>query len=276
MENQEQGTGPAVDLERRLSLEDTFEFACGPWVPCFTECCGKLELLLTPYDVLRLRRRLNLSFESFLDAYALIRHRTAHGFPEVMMRMDPETGKRCPFVTDQGCSVYEDRPGACRIYPIGRASTRDRKDGQAKEFYFIVKEDHCKGFEQPRQWTVREWLEDQGMGLYNEFNDLLMDLYVLKSRRPRLELGPKHLKMFLMSCYNTDRFREFVFGSGFLAKFRIEKEVVKRLREDDVALLEFAFTWLKFALFQQPTLEVRKEAALNAAFEATRRPGEKI
>jgi Fe-S-cluster containining protein len=258
MENQDRQTGSAVDLDHKLSLDDAFEFGCGPWVSCFTECCGKLELLLTPYDVLRLRKRLGLSFESFLDTYALIRHRTPHGFPEVMMRMDAEAGKRCPFVTEQGCSLYEDRPGACRIYPIGRASTRDPENGRAREFYFTVKEAHCKGFEQPREWTVREWLEDQGMERYNEFNDLLMDLYVLKSRRPGLELGSKHLQMFIMSCYNTERFRDFIFESGFLARFRIDDRLAESLREDDTALLEFAFTWLKFALFQEPTLEVRR------------------
>ncbi len=249
--------GPAIDLEARLSLNDIFRFACGPHVPCFTECCGKLELLLTPYDVLRLRRRLGMTSEEFLDRHSITRHRTGHGLPEVMMLMDRESGRKCPFVTSQGCTVYEDRPGACRIYPLGRASTRDRSDGSHREFYFTVREQHCKGFLETTQWTVREWIADQGMEEYNRFNDLLMELYVLKSRRKEITLGTQHLQMFMMSLYNGERFREFVFKSGFLKKFKIEPELVASLENDDTALLEFAVRWLRFALFREPVLEVR-------------------
>jgi len=249
-----------LDLDTRLSLEDKFRFACGPHVPCFTECCGKLELLLTPYDVLRLRKRLRVSSAQFLDDYSVMRWKTSHGFPEILMKMDPDSGKRCPFVTAQGCSVYEDRPGACRIYPLGRASTADRVDGRHKEFYFTVRESHCKGFEETNEWTVGEWLADQGMEEYNRMNDLLMELYVRRARNRHISLGEPHLKMFVMACYNTERFRDFVFGSGFLTKFDVEPHAVEAIRDDDSVLLEFAFRWLRFALFGEPEMKLKGPA----------------
>jgi hypothetical protein len=64
--------------------------------------------------------------------------------------------------------------------------------------------------------------------------------------------------MFMMSCYNTERFREFVFTSGFLKKFQVAPDLEAALREDDEALLRFAFQWLKFALFHEPTLVVKQ------------------
>lgn len=249
-----------LDLENKLSLKDTFRFACGRDVPCFTECCGKLELLLTPYDVLRLRRRLGLTFDEFLERHAVVRWKTVHGFPEIMLKMELEGEKRCPFVTPDGCTVYEDRPGACRIYPLGRAASKHPMDGSLREFYFTVREDHCKGFEQDREWTVQEWIADQGIEEYNQFNDLLMELLVLRNRRQHVTLTPQHIQMFMMSCYNYERFRDFVFKSGFLNKFQVETEVVEALKDDDGALLEFAFRWLKFALFQQPVLAIRDDA----------------
>ena len=261
MEKMNRGAAAAIDLDNRLSLDDTFQFACGPQVPCFTECCGKLELSLTPYDVLRLRRRLGMTSEQFLDTHTIIRRSTPHGFPEVMMQMDPATGKRCPFVKPDGCSVYEDRPGACRIYPLGRAATRHPVDDTPREFYFTVREEHCRGFEENRTFTVREWIEDQGIGEYNKFNDLLMDLYVMKSRRKAISLGPSHMQMFIMACYNTARFRDFIFKSPFLKKFQVDPDLVQTLKQDDVKLLEFAFQWLRFALFQEPTLTIRQDAA---------------
>lgn len=248
----------AIEIDSRLSLNDTFRFACGPDVACFTECCGKLELLLTPYDLLRLRRRLRIPSAGFLDSHTITRLRTAHGFPEVLMRFDQATGGRCPFVTPAGCSVYEDRPGACRMYPLGRGSTTHPLDGSHREFYFAVREDHCRGFEQNREWTVREWIANQGLEEYNRFNDLLMELYVLRSRRRGVVLTTPHIQMFMMSCYNTERFRDFVFESGFLKKFQVEPDLVAALRQDDDQLLLFAFQWLQFALFHEPTLMVKR------------------
>ncbi len=245
-----------LDPAHRLGPDDSFQFACGPEVPCFTECCGKLELLLTPYDVLRLRQRLQISSDTLLDRYAVIRWATRHGFPEVMMRMDEAGQRRCPFVTPQGCSVYEDRPGACRIYPLGRASTKNPVDGSAREFFFTVREAHCRGFAQQRGWTVKEWLADQGISEYNRINDLLMEFYVLKSRRPGVQLYSKHMQMFMMACYNLERFRDFVFQSGFLRKFRLDKDLTEQISRNDLALLEFSFRWLKFAFFQEPVLEL--------------------
>lgn len=259
MEKTVQGPGTVVDLDARLSLDDSFRFACGPKVPCFTECCGKLDLLLTPYDVLRLRRRLQIPSAQFLDDHTIIRWKTAHGFPEIMMRMDIQADKKCPFVTPRGCSVYEDRPGACRIYPLGRAATRNPLDGSPREFYFTVREDHCKGFQESREWTVREWIADQGIEEYNRFNDLLMDFYLLGKRTRNVSIGQRHIQMFVMACYNTERFRDFIFGSGFLKKFDIEDSLVASLKEDDTQLLEFAFQWLKFALFREPVLTVRDQ-----------------
>lgn len=254
-------TSPAVNPDKRLSVEDEFRFACGPHVPCFTDCCRKLELLLTPFDVLRLRKRLALSSADFLDAHCRIRWKTAHGFPEVLLKMTAEGDQRCPFVTPEGCSVYPDRPGACRIYPLGRASTKHPLDGTSREFYFTVREAHCRGFEEPANWLVREWLTDQGMHEYNRVNDLLMELYLHRTRGKQVTLGPRHIQMFMMACYNPDRFRDFIFQSAFLTKFDILPDTVDALRDDDLSLLEFAFQWLKFALFSEPTLVVRGQGA---------------
>lgn len=260
MEQRPTPPNPAVDMDRRLSADDTFQFECGPHVPCFTECCAKLELMLTPYDCLRLKNRLGITSAEFLDTYAIVRWRTAHGLPEVLLNMEPEGERRCPFVTPRGCSLYEDRPAACRIYPLGRASTSHPMDGSRREFYFTVREAHCRGFEETRLWTVREWLSDQGLEEYNRLNDLLMELYVLKSRGRAVPLEEKHVQMFFMACYNTERFRDFIFNSPFLQRFEVDEPLVKALESNDTALLEFAFRWLRFALFREPALALKGTA----------------
>lgn len=247
----------ALSLGPKLKLEDTFTFSCGPHVPCFTECCGRLELVLTPYDVLRLKTRLGMTSGDFLDTFTILRQRSPHGFPEFFMKMNEASGNRCPFVTSAGCQVYEDRPGACRIYPIGRGSTKSPIDGSSREFFFVVREDHCKGFNEKTRWKIGEWLQNQDMEEYNRVNDLLMELYVRNAQGSKVSLTEKHLKMFVMACYNLERFRDFILGSNFLQKFSLPDELVENLRESDAALLEFAFVWLKFALFGEPTIKIR-------------------
>ena len=251
---------PDVQSLPKLAAGDTFQFECGPHVPCFTECCAKLELRITPYDVLRLSRKLRMSSGEFLESYADMKLDAAHGFPEFVLKMNPATENRCPFVTPKGCSVYEDRPGACRMYPLGRASTSHPLDGSRREFYFTVKEDHCRGFEQKREWKVGEWVDDQGLIEYNRINDLLMELYVLKTRGKAAPLGPQHVQMFVMACYNLDRFRDFLFQSKFLEKFDLDKGTEETLRRDDLELLKFGVRWLRFALFREPVLKIRQSS----------------
>ncbi len=62
-----------------------------------------------------------------------------------------------------------------------------------------------------------------------------------------------------MACYDLDTFREFVFKSTFLTRFDLDGAAVEKLQTDDEALLQFAFRWLRFALFGEPTMQPRPE-----------------
>ncbi len=52
---------------RKLTPESRFKFRCHPGVACFTECCGKTTIILTPYDILRLKNRLGVPAGDFLQ-----------------------------------------------------------------------------------------------------------------------------------------------------------------------------------------------------------------
>lgn len=85
---------------------DRFCFDCRRDIECFTACCARLNLKLTPFDILRLSRRLEISTSEFLDKYTTAVEEPAK-FPRVALLMN-EDDERCPFVTEEGCSVYED------------------------------------------------------------------------------------------------------------------------------------------------------------------------
>jgi len=39
----------------RLGLKSKFKFECHKGVKCFTKCCRGINIVLTPYDIIRLK-----------------------------------------------------------------------------------------------------------------------------------------------------------------------------------------------------------------------------
>ena len=64
--------------------------------------------------------------------------------------------------------------------------------------------------------------------------------------------------MFFIGCYDLDTFRRLVFKSSFLDRFDVAPDLAERLKSDDFELLRFAFRWLRFALFGEPTIPLRE------------------
>ena len=236
----------------------SFRFACHKDLACFTKCCARLQLILTPYDIVRLKTRLKIDSDQFLDQYTDIKMDSHPRFPMVRLLMSQDKDKKCPFVTSDGCTVYEGRPGACRIYPLGRAALKIEKQFETKETFFVVKEGHCLGFQETREWTIEEWLSNEGLEEYNRMNDLWLEiLHSPKSLGTEPNLTRK-IQMFYMASYNLDRFRNFIFKSPFFERFDVDPEEKELISADDVALMKFAFNWLKFSLFEEKTMRVTK------------------
>lgn len=231
-------------------------FSCYPGVPCFTECCRELNLLLTPYDIVRLKNHLALDANEFLDRFTELRFDEKRNLAMIYLRMQEDERRTCPFVGPEGCRIYQDRPSACRIYPLARASRMNRVHGGVREDYYVLHEDHCKGFEEERVWSASEWIEDQGLEQYHELNDLWMAI-VTHSRLRNGSLSEKQQQMFFLASYNADKFRRFILESRFLQAFDLPEEEIEAVRTSDEALLRLAFKWLRFSLCNEPVLSLR-------------------
>jgi hypothetical protein len=117
-----------------------------------------------------------------------------------------------------------------------------------REFYVLIQEAHCLGFAEPRQWTVRQWKKDQKLDIYNEMNDLMLDILSLKRRQGK-KLTREENELFYMACYDLDRFRGLTFEKRLWEAAGVREDRMEALRGDDVALLRFAVEWIKGALF---------------------------
>ncbi|MCP4747484.1 MAG: YkgJ family cysteine cluster protein [Desulfobacteraceae bacterium] len=236
----------------QLNRNSKFKFNCQPGISCFTKCCRGINIILTPYDVIRLKTRLGLNSDEFLAIYTTVHLLEKTDLPVVTLKQLDDQRKSCPFVRDQGCIIYEDRPSACRYYPLGSASLMHKEGADDTDFFFFVNEPHCKGFEEDNHWTVSQWRKDQGVELRDEINAAWTDLVVRKRSFPvNIKLTQQAKEMFFMISYNIDKFRNFVFESSFLQKFPTDQVTQEKLKTDDIELLKFGIQWLKGLLFQQ-------------------------
>lgn len=249
----------AVDTVQ-LNLESRFRFRCHKGISCFTKCCSNIDIMLTPYDVIVLKKKLGISSEGFLGKYTYTKAEGRAAFPVLYLRMGDDETRSCPFVTPDGCSVYEDRPANCRYYPIGQGTLKKAVDEEVvnEEFFFFVKEDHCKGVHKPDEWNIARWREDQGVERYDELNRDWKSILLMRNVLEQ-ELDEKKQAMFYMACYDMDRFRRFVFQSGFLDHFEVDNESREKIHSDDVELMLFGFKFLKYILMMEETLKAKKK-----------------
>ena len=248
----------------KLTANSRLTFRCHKGVSCFTACCSNVNIVLPPYDLLRLRKRLGITTEEFFEKYATVEILAKTMLPVVTLKMRDDEKKSCPFLTPEGCTVYEDRPNICRYYPVGMVTLR-KKDSETgrDEFYFMTKEDHCKGFEEKKEWTMAEWRADQGADLYDDINRGWMEILIKKKSFGDKEFPEIKNQMFFMVSTNLDYFRQFVFHSSFLETYDLPEERIEKARNDDTELLKLGYDWLKSAMFAEQTLKFR-EGVLDA------------
>ena len=135
-----------IDQEEaeRLSWDSRFHFNCHSELACFNQCCQNPTVILKPYDILRLRKRLGITSTEFLERYTTKVLEDKSRLPLVMLDIDREEGTGCPFLEAVGCGVYEDRPGACRLFPVTQGSSLG--EAGVTDSYFIKQLNFCQGF----------------------------------------------------------------------------------------------------------------------------------
>jgi Fe-S-cluster containining protein len=238
------------DTVTRLCGLKRFSFGCNPDVACFTECCRELDLILTPYDVLRLRKELQMGSADFIDRYVVLEQDENNGFPVLYLGMVDDGKASCPYISRSGCSVYSNRPGACRAYPVGRGAALDG-DGRKQELYVLVREDHCQGFVESSDFTVAEWFENQGLLEYNKVNDEVLTLLSHKKFQRGKRVSRSQYDKILLALYKLDAFRELVSSPEFREGFVISEEEKHEILSDELTLLRFGIRWLKETLFTE-------------------------
>jgi Fe-S-cluster containining protein len=238
------------------------QFQCRKGIACWNACCSNIDISLTPYDILRLKRRFETSSGEFLQRYTVPYEMEQNSIAGVKLR-PVENGTACQFMTPEGCSVYEDRPTACRYYPVALLSLRRQDETTDRASYALVEEPHCLGHREPRRISVSDYRKEQGLEEYDELARGWRQL-ILKKKSSGPSIGKptkRSLELFFMACYDLDRFSQFVASEGFSNIYDLPPESLRNILCDDVELLQFAFRLLRQVLFGEETIPLRREAA---------------
>ncbi len=256
-----QQTGKTAPTGREPIGERTFRFRCDPEVDCFNRCCRNPDLELYPYDIVRLCGKLGLSSSDFLEQYTYNSIRSNPHFPSIMLKMTDNNTRTCPFLEEQGCLVYKDRPDACRMFPLERAvSLKPFNKESIEEIYYLQKLPYCKGHGRGgSEWTTTTWISAQALSEYNRMGELWAEMSLLFRRNP---WGPdgtesKNLRMAYMVCFDLDRFRKFITESSFLKRYQIDETWMKKILKSNASLLELGFDWLKYFMFNVSSEKIR-------------------
>ncbi len=241
--------------------DKVIQFQCHKGISCFNACCSNIDITLTPYDILRLKKRLNMTSGEFLNQYT---------FPFEMGKNDVagvkfkpvENGMACQFMTEEGCSVYEDRPAACRYYPVALLSMRKQHEFTDTNAYAYVKEPHCMGHYEPREITIDDYRKEQGVAEYDDLTRGWRQM-ILKKKSSGPYIGTPSLmsrQLFFMACYDLDNFRKFVSTPSFSETYDLPEGLLEKIQHDDTELMLFGFRLLAQVLFNEQSLPLKHEA----------------
>lgn len=221
--------------ENLLNESSPFHFECHDALPCFTQCCKDVNIYLTPYDVLRLRMALGIGSGEFLAKYTQSFLAKGTNIPVVQLLMDSHA-LYCHFVTEDGCSVYENRPWACRMFPLDLSPAEGA-------FRLIAGKERCMGLCEHGTETVGSWLERQGTGHYVEMEREFQSV-VPERFKPGAAMN-EGLGRILFLAYDLDRFAELLKDSRFLKFYEVDEEMLRRVQESSEELLRLAFRYIR-------------------------------
>jgi Fe-S-cluster containining protein len=175
---------------RVLAETDLVQLSCGI-NGCTSNCCTKsAPIVLNPYEIALICRESRMSYEDMLDIVDTDR---AKGFPLVMLPRDPA----CHFWTGKGCRIYQARPLACRLFPLGRVYENGRS-------HLVLPElNVCSGLSLASARTVADYYREQDVALHFRMADSWID-FVNKIERNPLPDKPVTSVAFHMLVYSPD------------------------------------------------------------------------
>jgi Fe-S-cluster containining protein len=152
-------------IKNTIGLDEKFRFNCKGCGNC---CRNRDDIMLSPYDLFRACKCLNLSHSEFIEKYCEVYQGKSSKVPVVRLKPKPvyemlflktpiSNKTECPLLKDNHCIVHKSKPIVCALYPLGRFW-----NAETNEINYIMNE-NVKCNDKSENFTVREWLEKFGV-----------------------------------------------------------------------------------------------------------------
>ena len=150
-----------------VGLDDTFKFHCDQCGKC---CTHREDIILSPMDVFRLSRELNITPVEFYKEYCVFNIGENSRIPIIRLA-SVGRDRHCVLLKDRKCSVHKVKPTVCGMYPLGRyicvePGNYEKGSIASGEVKYLLQPITCG--DESETHTVREWLSGFDIKLEDE------------------------------------------------------------------------------------------------------------
>lgn len=165
---------------KKYSINDLVKADCDDCRGC-SACCHGMgsSIVLDPLDVHRLMSHFQTRFEVLLESKIELNIVDGVILPNLKMNTQA-AGEPCVFLNAEGrCTIHEDRPGICRIFPLGRVYENN-------SFSYILQIHECQK-ENRSKVKVGKWIDTPDLKKNQQF---IIDWhYFLKAVQAKLAVS---------------------------------------------------------------------------------------
>ncbi len=206
---------------KRYQLTDMVKADCDGCKGC-SDCCHGMgnSVILDPLDFYRISSRLGLRFEALLgDKLEL---NIVDGVILPNLRMADNEDEACAFLDAEGrCSIHSDRPGICRIFPLGRVY-------EEGSFSYILQTHECKKANKSKV-KVGKWIDTpdikRNQSFIQDWHDFLKDVQAELLMRGE-DTYIKKITMQILQCFYVEPYMQ---DADFYQQFYKRLEQMKRM-----------------------------------------------
>ncbi|MCQ2543891.1 MAG: YkgJ family cysteine cluster protein [Lachnospiraceae bacterium] len=179
---------------RKYTRDDKARIACDDCKGC-SKCCQNMgkSIIVDPWDVKKLKARLNTNFDGLLQMILELNMVDGLLLPNIKMQ---ENTDACVFLNNNGrCNIHEDRPGFCRMFPLGRLYEGD-------DFFYINQVHECT-YKDKEKIKIKKWIDVDDIDAYENFQKEWHNF--LTEKRKEIIKNPDNIKdicMEVLKYYN--------------------------------------------------------------------------
>lgn len=150
--------------KHKLTADSYFMFHCTMCGDC---CRNRDDILLTPKDLFKLAKGLNMTPKEVVDKYGEVY--IGHSSNMTVVRLKSVgADKHCVFLEGNKCSVQAFKPGVCALFPLGRYMLNYQNvNDKSQEVGYIFTNPGCGDKQQIH--TVRSWLRGYDIPAEDEY-----------------------------------------------------------------------------------------------------------